>query len=115
MTPALWHRLLLAGHLGTLAILVAWYGWLSPSPQLPTALVLLVLGVPLLLPLRGLLHGRRYTAAWSLFLAIAYCAHALVELYSSPDDRLYAGIELVTTLTWFVAGIGYIRATRDEL
>lgn len=113
MAPALWLRLLLAGHLGTLAVLVAWYGWLSPSAQLPTALVLLVLGLPLLLPLRGLLHGRRYTAAWSLFLAIAYSAHALIEFYSSPADRLYAGIELVTTLTWFIAGIGYVRATRE--
>ena len=113
MSPGLWLRLLLAGHLGTLTLLVAWYGWLSPSPQLPVALVLLVLGLPLLLPLRGLLHGRRYTVAWSLFLAIAYFAHALVELYSSPADRLYAGVELVTTLTWFVSGIGYVRATRE--
>ena len=113
MRASLWHRLLLAGHLATLAVLVAWYGWLSPSPQLPTALVLLVLGGPLLLPLRGLLHGRRYTVAWSLFLAIAYFAHALVELYSSPADRLYAGVELVSTLTWFIAGIGYVRATRE--
>ena len=53
--------LTLTGYLGTLALLTAWYSWLAPSTHFPVALVLLVLVLPLLFPLRGLLHGRRYT------------------------------------------------------
>lgn len=112
MNPRHWHWLLIGGHLGTLCVIVAWYAWLSPSPQLPTAFILLVFGIPLLLPLRGILHGRPYTVAWSLFLALVYLIHGLVEGYSTPADRLYAGIELVTAITWFIAGIGFIRSNK---
>lgn len=114
MRTQYWHGLLIGGHLATLCIIVAWYAWLSPSARLPTGFILLILGLPLLLPLRGILHGRRYTVAWSLFLALAYLIHALVEGYSTPADRLYAGIELIAAMTWFIAGIGYIRSEKKK-
>lgn len=112
-TPAL--RVAQTGHLATFALLLAWYGFISPSERLPTAFVLLVLVGPLLLPLRGLLYGRRYTVAWSLFLALGYFTHAIVELYSTPSDRLLAAGELFAVLLWFIGGIAYVRATRQTV
>ncbi|WJW76067.1 DUF2069 domain-containing protein [Thiohalobacter sp. IOR34] len=102
----------LSGELGILALLVLWYGWLSPSPRLPAAFVLLLLGGPLLLPLRGLLHGRRYTVKWSLFLALGYFTHGVLEAYSTPADRWLALLEIGLSLLWFVGGIRYVRDTR---
>ena len=93
---------------------MAWYAWLSPSTHFPVAMVLLALGLPLLLPLRGLLHGRRYTVAWSLFLSIGYFCHGVVEAYSVPEARILASLEVLFTLTWFIAGIAYVRSTRPE-
>lgn len=109
MTSALWKALTLTGYFGTFALIVAWYGWLSPPQRLPVYIALLALGIPLLLPLRGLLHGRRYTYAWSLFLALGYLSHGLIEAYSTPADRGLALLELALVLAWFVGAVGYVR------
>lgn len=110
-----WQRLALCGYLGTFILLVTWYGWLSPPQRLPIWLVLLLVGIPLLLPLRGLLHGRPYTYAWSLFLALGYFSHAVIELYSTPSDRYLASLELALVLCWFVGAIYYIRRRKPQL
>lgn len=112
MTATRWRRLALAGYFGTFVLIVAWYGWISPPARLPVHLALLALGTPLLLPLRGLLHGRRYTYAWSLFLALGYFAHALIEGYSTPADRWLAMIELLLVTLWFVGATAYVRDGR---
>lgn len=109
MKAAHWKAVALVGYFGTFALIVAWYGWLSPPVRLPVHLALLALGTPLLLPLRGLLHGRPYTYAWSLFLALGYLAHALIEAYSTAQDRWLAGLELLLVMLWFVGAIGYVR------
>ncbi len=106
------YGLVLTGHLGTLALLLAWYAWLAPSPYFPVALVLLVLVAPLLLPLWGILHARRYTIAWSCFLALLYFTHGVVEAWSSPLTRPLGLLEVLTSLLWFLGGIGYIKASK---
>jgi uncharacterized membrane protein len=103
------HTLTLLGYFGTLALLVAWYGWVAPSTLFPVSLVLLVLVLPLFLPLRGLLHGRRYTIAWSCFLALCYFTHGVVEAYSSPVTRHLGALEVALTSLWFLAALAYIR------
>ena len=72
-------------------------------------LVLLVLVLPLFTPLRGLLHGRRYTIAWSCFLAVCYFTHGVVESYSSPVTRHLGLLEVTLTSLWFLAALAYIR------
>lgn len=114
MTSTHWKTLALAGYFGTFALIVAWYGWLSPPVRLPAYIALLALGAPLLLPLRGLLHGRRYTYAWSLFLALGYFAHALIEGYSTPQDRSLAGLELLLVTFWFAGAVKYVRASARD-
>jgi uncharacterized membrane protein len=104
--------LLLAGYFGIMLLLPVWYGWLSP-PQLVTPRVaLLLLGVPLFLPLRGLLRARRYTVAWSLFLSLLYLTHGSMEAYSNPEARWLALTETLLSLCWIVGGIAYLRSTR---
>ncbi|HEY9150143.1 MAG: DUF2069 domain-containing protein [Gammaproteobacteria bacterium] len=105
-----WLVLTLGGYFGTFLLLVAWYGWLSPSLHLPAAFVLILLCTPLLFPLRGLLHGRPYTVGWSLFLALFYFTHGAVEAYSTPEDRLYGLLEVLFSFLWFCGGILYVRS-----
>lgn len=112
MTTSVWKHLALTGYFGVFLLIVAWYGWLSPPTRLPAVYALLALGTPLLLPLRGLLHGRPYTYAWSLFLALGYATHALIEVYSTPTDRVLALLELALVLLWFVAAMMYVRRMR---
>lgn len=110
MNPGLLQGVTLTGYFGVFILLVAWYGWLDPSAHFPAALVLVVLCTPLLFPLRGLLHGRTYTVGWSLFLALGYFIHGVVEAYSTPEDRVYGLLEVGFSLLWFVGGILYVRA-----
>ena len=108
------YALTLAGYFGTLLLLIAWYSWIAPSTHFPVALVLLVLVLPLLAPLRGLLHGRSYTFAWSSFLALFYLSHGIIESYSNPATRPLALLEVTLSLVWFTAALFYVRSTRTE-
>ena len=107
------YALTLFGYFGTLVLLTAWYSWLAPATHFPAALVLLVLVVPLLFPLRGLLHGRKYTFAWSCFLALLYFTHGVMEAYSAAATRHLGLLEVVFTSLWFVAAMVYIRTDKS--
>jgi len=111
--PQFVYALILAGYFGTLTLLVVWYGWAAPSTLFPVSLVLLVLVLPLFTPLRGLLHGRRYTIAWSCFLAVCYFTHGVVESYSSPVTRHLGLLEVTLTSLWFLAALVYIRLGKE--
>jgi len=104
------YTLTLFGYFGTLALLTAWYGWLAPPTHFTTALVLMTVLLPLLFPLRGLLHGRKYTFAWSCFLALLYFIHGVMEAYSSEVTRHLGLVEVLCTSVWFLAAMAYVRS-----
>jgi uncharacterized membrane protein len=106
------YALILTGYFGTLGLLVIWYAWAAPSRLFPVSLVLLILVLPLFAPLRGLLNERRYTIAWSGFLALCYFTHGVVEAYSSPVTRHLGQLEVVCTTLWFLAALAYIRHSK---
>lgn len=114
MLPKLLYGLTLTGYFGIMLLLALWYGWLAPGGMLSPKLALLLLGLPLFAPLRGLLHARRYTLAWSLFLSLLYFTHGSMEAYSNADARWLAVTEIVLSLFWFVGGIAYLRATNPD-
>jgi len=107
------YGLTLLGYLGTLALLLAWYGWLAPSTHVPRSIALALLLLPLLFPLRGLLHGRRYTFSWSCFLSLLYFMHGVVEAYTA-GVTLYLGLlEVCLSSLWFISAMAYVRVTAD--
>jgi uncharacterized membrane protein len=106
------YALLLAGYFGIMLLLPLWYGWLSPPQLVSPRLALLVLGLPLFAPLRGLLHGQRYTVAWSLFLSLLYLTHGSMEAYSNAPARWLAVSEVALSLCWIAGGIAYLRSSR---
>ena len=106
------YALTLTGYLGTLTLLTAWYSWIAPLTRFPKSLVLLVLVVPLLFPLRGLLHGRKYTFAWSCFLALLYFTHGVMEAYSDAITRPLGLLEVTLSSIWFLSAMTYVKAGR---
>ena len=109
----LYYALCLSGYLGTFAILMTWYSWLAPSPYFPVALVLLVLVTPLLFPLRGILHGRRYTVAWSCFLALLYFTHGVVAVWNNPVAGYLGWLEIACSVLWFAGGMLFVRSGKS--
>ncbi|MFQ5643223.1 MAG: DUF2069 domain-containing protein [Thiogranum sp.] len=110
LKPRLFYALTLFGYFGIMLLLPLWYGWLAPPGVVPPKIALIVLGLPLFAALRGLLHARPYTVAWSLFLSLLYFTHGVVEAYSAGDARWLALAEVALSLCWLAGGVLFIRA-----
>lgn len=103
----------MASYAALFVLLLAWLTVLAPPPKPLISLSLLVLMVPLLLPLRGLLRGRRYTFAWSTLLILAYFAHGVAGAASVGLARWLGLGEIALSLVFFGSAIIYIRSTRS--
>lgn len=104
----------LGGYFGLLTLLMAWNMWLAPSHYFPVALVLIVLVVPLLFPLRGLLHGRASTHIWAGLMALLYFAHGISEAISNPAQRGLGLLEIAFSLTLLAGALLYVRFQAAE-
>ncbi len=92
---------------------VAWELFLAPLKPGGSWLALKIL--PLLVPLFGVLRGRRYTYQWSTLLIWLYFAEGATRAYSDSGlaARL-AGAEVVLALGYFLAAVAYLRSTRSR-
>lgn len=98
--------------LALIALCIGWELWLAPLRAGGSWLVLKAL--PLLAPLLGLLHGRRYTFQWSSMLILAYIAEGIVRTMTERGvSQTLASLECVLGLTFFVLAIVYVRVTRS--
>lgn len=68
--------------------------------------------VPLLLPLPGLLRGRRRTHAWATLCVAPYFIYGMTEVIANPAVRDMAGAILFASLALFIALVSYLRLTR---
>lgn len=101
----------MVSYFSLMGFLLLWIIWLAPSRHFPTAMVLIVMVVPLLFPLRGILHGRAYTHAWTGFLALLYLIHGIGDFVVNPAGRVYAAIEITLSLLLFFSCALYARIT----
>lgn len=104
------NRFAILSLIGLLMLCPAWELWLAPLR--PGGSALSLKAIPLLFPLFGLLHGKRYTHQWTSMLALAYFIEGVVRTSaeSGLSSRLAAGELLLATLL-FVSCIAYARMT----
>ena len=62
----------LIGYFGLLIFIPLWHLLIVPLPAKFMSVTLLVQIGPLMFPLMGILHGKLYTHAWSMYLALFY-------------------------------------------
>ena len=87
---------------------VAWELFLAPLKPGGSWLVLKAL--PLLVPLFGVLHARRYTLQWTTLFIWLYFAEGVVRAYSDTGtSALLAAIEAALSLAYFAAAVVYLR------
>ncbi len=103
------HRLVLASYFALLLLTVVWHTWLFPSVYFPVSLVLIVTALPLLLPLRGLLHGRPRSHIWAALLSLLYFTHGVGEAFASPQQRWLGLLEILLSLTLVLSASFYVR------
>ena len=96
-----------------IALTLAWETVLAPIK--PGGSLLMLKALPLLLPLFGVLRGKRYTYQWSCMFILLYFTEGVVRAWS--DRGLSAQLalaELVLTVMFFICAIFYARLTRQN-
>ena len=99
----------LVGFFGLMLTLLFWIVLPERSYLFPTSTLLAIALIPLLLPLRGLLHGKPYTHAWNSFLMLFYFTFAVGELYSAGQFDFYPTLAVLFSTLCFTASILFIR------
>jgi len=114
MSAPRWAHLAASSSLVALILLcLAWEGWLAPLR--PGGSLLILKAVPLLLPLRGILGGRRYTYQWASMFILLWFTEGVVRAWS--DTGMAAALamaEIVLAVLFFAAALAYARLTRPS-
>lgn len=106
--------LTLAGYFSLLLGLFAWHLLIEPPARhLISIIILLQLG-PLMFPLFGLLNGKLYTHAWSMYMAIFYFVIG-VWYAGSAEDLMIGLYVIVTSLLFFTGCVIYTRYKGKQL
>ena len=93
-----------------IGLCVAWELFLAPLRPGGSWVVLKAL--PLLAPLFGILHGRRYTYQWSSMLVLLYFAEGATRGWADTGtSQMLAWLELTLALIFFLASIRYANLT----
>ena len=108
-------KLRLGASISLIALIIlslAWEGILAPIK--PEGSKLVFKAIPLLLPLFGILNGRRYTYQWASMFILIYFTEGAVRAWA--DQGLSAQLALAQVLltsVFFVCTIYYAKLTRQ--
>lgn len=93
---------------------LAWESILAPIK--PSGSLLMLKTLPLLLPLFGILQGKRYTYQWASMLILFYFTEGIVRAWSDRGfSATLACLETLISLFFFVCAIFYARLTRKPV
>jgi uncharacterized membrane protein len=80
------------------------------APLRPGGSMLELKAVVLLLPLRGILKGRRYTYQWACMFILLYFTEGVMRGWADHGlSRQLAWCEIFLSLLFFVSAVGYAR------
>jgi uncharacterized membrane protein len=112
---AMIQKLRLGASISLIALIMLSLAWESIlAPIKPEGSQLILKAVPLLLPLFGILNGRRYTYQWASMFILIYFTEGAVRAWA--DQGLSAQLalaEVLLTSVFFVCTIYYAKLTRQ--
>jgi uncharacterized membrane protein len=92
---------------------LAWESVLAPFK--PGGSMLILKTLPLLLPLFGILKGRRYTYQWASMFILLYFTEGCVRAWSDTGlSAKLALIEAILSFVFFMCTIYYAKLTRQS-
>lgn len=101
----------LSASLSLIALIIlclAWELWLAPLRPGGSMLVLKTL--PLLIPLLGILRGRRYTYQWASMMILLYFTEGVVRTTTEHGaSQAMAALEILLSLVFFASSIFYAQ------
>ena len=103
----------LLGYFGLIVGIYVWHMWINKTPDYAISIMLVIQLGPLMFPLRGLLNGKAYTHAWSMYLAIFYFVVGV--WYAGADAQMPFGMYIVAcSLIFFAGTLLYTRYARSS-
>ena len=106
------HYLAIASLIGLIVLCMAWETALAPLR--PGGSWLMLKALPLLVPLFGIIRGKRYTYQWASMFVLFYFTEGVVRAWS--DRGLSASLalgEVILSLVFFIAALYYARFTQS--
>lgn len=113
--PIQWEKLKLSrqislvSYAATFLLTFNWITWYSPPQDVPRALILLILVVPLVLPVRGFLHGRAMSYIGVAMVAMWLFAAGLDIAFYEQNWSTLGWALVVCSVVLFVSCYFYLR------
>jgi len=106
--------LTLSGYFTLFFGLFAWHLIIDPPAEHLISIIILLQIGPLLFPLMGLLKGKLYTHAWSMYVAIFYFIVGV--WYAGSSEDLKIGLFVIfSSLVFFLGTVLYTRFMGKKL
>ena len=88
---------------------LAWEAFVASTTV--SAIIFALKVLPLVLAFKGVLQGRIYTLQWASMLVLLYFMEGVVRATSdsSPASRIFAGTEIILSLSFYFCAIFYVR------
>jgi uncharacterized membrane protein len=100
----------LGSYLGLIALCMLWAIRLGELPRDQISITLLLLVLPLLIPLRGILHARHKPLVWGMLVALIPLLHGGVVLWAEAWPKAaWGGLELLLAIGYITLGSFFIR------
>ena len=102
-----------ASLIALILLCLAWESVLAPLK--PSGSLLILKAVPLLLPLFGILKGKRYTYQWAGMFILFYFTEGVVRAWSDHGlSAKLALVEILLSVIFFICAIFYAKLTRQS-
>lgn len=108
-------KLRIGASVSLIALILLCLAWESIlAPLKPGGSLLILKAVPLLVPLFGILRGRRYTYQWASMFILLYFIEGAVRGWSdSGISARLALVEILLCLIFFCCAIFYAKLTQQ--
>lgn len=112
-----YHYLRLGASASLIALTMLCLAWESIlAPPKPNGSLLILKTLPLLLPLFGILKGRRYTYQWASMFILLYFTEGSVRAWSDSGlSAKLALVEVLLCLIFFFCTIYYAKFSRNSV
>ena len=99
----IWRNINSVSYVGLIITIVVWYFVIAP-PQHTYSIILSVSYVlALLTPAPGLIKKSYRVYMWSSYIILIYFMHGIIETWANADEKIYAILELVLSIAFFIS------------
>jgi uncharacterized membrane protein len=94
---------MVAAYVGTLSWQLIWHGLLPPPYGSRNNWLALLAGLPLLIPLAGLVKKKYRSLIWAGLLLVLYLTIGIMEAWSNPAQRAPALVQIALAVFYLLA------------